>query len=506
MSENGRTPEPIRWLPEGKRGQAPYLVLGGLDALSDLAESGIVRAGRGDVPMSMEPPQVQGWIVRRDKYPIRIRSASVWDLPRDPDAALIAADELAAALAEVGMAAKSPADLGMRIALRSLRRGSLAPRWREIARAAVCSGPMLVARTVGDQVEEWDLRRAFLEGLRGPLPVLNTWHTMPGMPWSALRERPGLVSASVYLARSVDVHPLPTWEGGIRVFARGMLCGTWTIEAVRWAEEQLGAEVVAIHDAALCAQRDAGIAEAIEDLPEILQRPAYTRLWGRACALGGWEGTERDLTGAWAWKWTGGARLGLTADPFHRPDIAAWVTSRNLISVSALAKQLLPGELLAAHVDALWIEWDPSRGGQLPPADWSRWRLKGGPAHGRWRGIGSYDFAGFEARMGLPHLERARMAPEERRTAPEFAAALLGRDWTHVWGDPRDSIGEAIPDWSRSAPLDLQAGREVTFTAPAWDRRVWGDSGGVYTLRPEWEEDEIPTRTVRAGEGSLYVP
>lgn len=504
----GQTPHPIRWLPPSQKGERPYLVVG--PGLPELVEAGIVQPGRGDVPLSQEPPTVTGWEVRRhgkQGRTSRIRGASVWDLPWAPERAMLQAEELIEALDESGFShIKSPAELGVKLAVRRLRRGPLPPRYREPARAAVCSGPMLMCRPKGSTIEEWDLRRAFLEGLRGPLPRLDSWRPASGMPWSELREQAGIVSASVYLDRAPDVHPLPCWHNGIRVFARGMLCGTWTVRALRWAEDRLGAQVVALHDGAICDESDVALAEAIEDLPECLQRLVYTRLWGRACSLGGWEGDERDLSGAWSWRWTGGARLGDTRDPFHRPDVAAWVTGRALVAVSELAAVLLPGELVAAHVDALWIEWSQERAGALPACDWAAWARKGGPAFGTWYGVGWYDFAGFRARMGLPAWERAQTAPSVAPTMrPEASAALLGRDWAHVWG-PLDleSNLEAIPEWSTSAPLTLDEGREVTFNAPSWDGHLWGPSN--YPARLEWEEAEVPTRTVKAGTGALWVP
>ena len=486
----GQEPQRIQELPRLGYGDRGYLCL---DALPSLVGPGRLIEPEHAQATTLEPPEIQGWRVQRPgpREHTTIRPGSVWGLSRCPEEAAIQVLELDNQLQGEGLGRhKSPAGAAVDLALQGIRRGSLLPRYREICRAAVCSGPTLVCQGDGQAIEEWDLRRAYLEGLRGPLPIAWSWRPAPGRPWSGLTGREGVATVSVYLPApegplAADVHPLPTWYGGQRVYATGHLVGTWLIAAIDWAVAHLGAEVLAIHDAALCAVQDAGIAERIEAVAQPLQRLLYTRLWGRALCLGHWEQSGDD-EGERLWSWAGGERLGDAKDPFHRPDIAAYVTGRVAIWLAELACQLYRGELVAAHVDALWIEWHAEREA-LPEADWWRWARKAGPAPGRWTGIGTYEHGGVVARQGVPWWNRARL--------PEVSARALGLH-AREWGAPLGAPGA----WSRQRHLD--AGYELELIAPATDP-LWDQDG--YPLRSEWREHEIPARVVRAGEGPAWA-
>lgn len=348
--------------------------------------------------------------------------------------------ELITACSELeGGASRSAAGTAGKLARKLIPREKmhqLAPQWRTLAHSAIHQGPTVVLRGGCADGIEWDRIGAFLQGMRSPVPV--AWIPWHDTDWSYVEELPdeGIARATCYLDPdrwAGRLPPLPVRTSGGTIYPVGYVSGVWTLGLLRDAAA-MGAEVEHIDEVALaaCEPIHARVADRIDAIKHPgLRKMLYTRYWGRLAFAGGWKGTiekqaDTDVkigTSALWWRWDG-RTLGGTCPPDYRPDQAAFIAAHNHRAVNREADRLPPDALVAAHVDALWI--DASIAHDIDPAP-DGWKIKGrGPL--RWYATGTYTHAGEHHAQGCPgKIDDARMT--------EWVAGGLrdGAEWVRRW-------------------------------------------------------------------------
>jgi hypothetical protein len=278
----------------------------------------------------------------------------------------------------------------------------LRPRWRALAHHAIHPGPQ-VCINAGNNANAVHIDRvqAYLRALVEPVPVWDSWQSLRTGTWAEIRKFEGIVSASVYVHDYVGaLPPLPTTRHGTKSWPTGLVCGTWPISWLRFAEDIHGVLVREIFDCQICnvANTLAPVADKIRSLPDRqLAKLIYTRAWGRWASLGWYaasphrEWAKKKATlnpndrvdGLW-WLWTGKGQASTNCPPDYRPDWAAWVCANNSLAMLTMLSRMDMDTTPLIHVDAIWTnEVDKYRTSNTD------WQVKGiGPL--RAYGIGCY--------------------------------------------------------------------------------------------------------------------
>lgn len=463
--------------------------------------------GPEDEAFGPSPGQVRGAKIRVGKNRVyRVAMAESWGVHRrDPDTVDREVRELRMLAEAAGMRTKASAASTALTAYLDRWDGDLDHplvcqlpcRWRAMAHAAFHGGPIAVLRGGADNAVQIDVRRAYLDALYAPIPVLGTtpsgraggYRVIENATWDQIRTRDGFVDATVRVHTPAEgLPPLPISAPEGIVYANGRLRGCWVIAQVREAEERGQVTVETVHQNAIAREMRplfAEVADFFTGLPDKLAKISYQRYWARWGNPGGWTGTfsetprvgEVPSNGLW-WRYDGVTLLDPNAPRTYRPDIAAFIAALNHRRVmKVLANDLAPASIAAVHVDAIWTtDLEGARQVCARSTGIGGWREKRrGPL--RIWSPGCYDHAGdvaasgYDAAVnGAPTRERVEAwatngNPVGRRLL------LLQRDWT---GDPR-TRAEAT---SRARTLQMETSIAPT-EGPMADDPLWTAGGWV---------------------------
>jgi len=468
----------------------------------------------GDVAFGPSPGEVMGCKIRTGaagRGTIRVLDSRCWGVPdRDPNVCFreiqsIRAQARACDLEPKNSAAATAISAWMdrfdgkddRVSLRQLP-----PRWRGLAHACMHAGPAAVLRASAPFAVHIDRKKAYLAALREPMPVLGLRHegksggfyTHDDRRWSKIRKLEGFVEAQVRISGDPNdpagLPSLPVHATCGTIYPKGFVRGTWTIRAVREAEDRGEVEVVSVEQFAYAPATEpifAELADLFEQLPQPLQKRLYTRFWGKLGSRGGYVATKSaepisgaiPASGLW-WAWEGIEPWSPKARPTYRPDIAAFVLDANQRAVFRDLRRLAPGSVVATHVDAIWTT--DLVGASTLIAEGSgqtgSWRSK---RHGpiRFYGIGMYAHGDRLACSGYNPVSRGPLTPE---TLAAFVRStegsqgrnlLLAREWS---ADPiTDASATSRPlvcDLSHHLPVDGPDVYSEDWTPGGWYRQA----------------------------------
>lgn len=437
------------------------------------------------------------------KSRMKVISSSSWGVTRsDPNGAYRKLQRLYADSLAVGVKPRSSvAATALAVYLERFD-GKLVPqlcqlpsRFRGLAHAAMHGGPIAVLSGGAPDAVQLDVRRAYLAALYQDFPVYGVgsdgkktggWFALSDVPWAKIRNRTGIVDATVRVKVDADpdgLPPLPVHLPIGAVHATGRLRGVWTTEQIRSAEERGEVEVEIVHQGMWAIQTApifAELADFFASLPESLGKRLYTRFWGRLGYRGGYVGrpSETPVEGAvpatnlW-WQW-GGIRIGDPHAPkTYRPDLASFVAAANHTHVIRTMRELAPGSVIACHVDAIWTT--DHEGAERACGDGSAgtWR-KQRSGDLRFYGAGCYEHDGHIAASGYdtgvfgPLTHDSLMSWVKGSTHRRLT--MQTRRWT---ADP------CIDQAARSRPVELQMDTRFQPTegplieAPCWTRTGW---------------------------------
>lgn len=282
----------------------------------------------------------------------------------------------------------------------------LQPRWRWLAHRCIHQGPMVCVTGGSDNATQLDRNSAFLTCLYAPVPVHGTFQ--PGSrKWTRIRRLDGFVSANVTVPDTVylgRIPPLPTKIRGRVIYPVGTFNGQWTIPMLRVAEEECGVIVNSIHESVTC-KVDTLHARAADRIAEIdykrLRKAVYLRYWGRMAYAGGMVGSTAKpniprneiVRFPWStlfWREERDGYGNMSSD--YMPDHSAYIASANSIAMMRMLNRYKPFEVIASHVDAIWVNGSHA-------AD-SGWSVK---SNGKLRffGIGTYVHGSKVGAMGF---------------------------------------------------------------------------------------------------------
>lgn len=381
-------------------------------------------------------------------------------------------------------------------------------RWRALAHASFHGGPIAVLRGGAEHAVSIDVRRAYLDALYQPIPVLgNTpdgkvggYMCLASEDWREIRKREGFVEATVYVRTNpVGLPPLPIHSPQGVIFGNGRIRGAWVISQVRDAEERGEVVVEKVHQHAIARQMRpmfAEVADYFSQLPSKLAKISYQRFWARFGNPGGWTGVvsstprigEHPATGLW-WHYEGVTLFDADASRTYRPDISAFIAAANHRRVmDILGRDLAPESIIATHVDAVWTtdvagaQRICDRGNGI-----GAWRVKKA-GHLRFFGPGCYDHAGDLAASGY---DASTFGPVTRANIESWAqgdgsahrrAVMMQREWV---GDPSRDEGAT----STALELDMPVEDSRVEGPPTW-HEMWTPGGWLRpnyrVLAPEW--------------------
>lgn len=383
--------------------------------------------------------------------------------------------------------ASTAGKVGRKLAIEPNEIRQLAPQYRALAHQAIHQGPTVVLRGGCQEGIEVDRVKAFLQGMRAPVPV--GWTPLLGATWDLIAELPdpGMVRATVWIEPDRckgKLPPLPVKTSGGTVYPVGLVQGCWTLDLLRQAVRLWGVEVRELAEVALaaCEPIHAPAADYIESLPKGIAKDLYTRYWGRLAAVGGWEGTIRESEGAvrldgsdlW-WRWAG-ATIGSHQAPDYRPDQAAFIADSNHRAMNEVIAGLPTDALIAAHVDALWID-QTVMGAETYTAPAGFKEKRRGEL--RFYATGTYDHAGELHAMGCPDDLTGADGPA--KMAAWTAGLKLEGNWIRRWhpmGGPCQTDPGALSD----PPIHTEDHLLPPGAVPPCGSEAWNDRG--------WPTDE----------------
>ena len=222
---------------------------------------------------------------------------------------------------------------------------------------------------------EIDITGAYLNAMSMPLPNLakSMYFYNPEQSWRTIRTNFGFVEALVNVPKSLEkgLPPLPLYNGRGTIYPTGIFRGVWSIDLLRYAEEECGVKVIDTFEHA-CFLRQflepyfqplANQWFRIEN--RSLAKPMYTRFWGKWGNRGGYVGYPARLVGnrdgafpsnGFDWYSSMVEQDEDTEAKPYRPDIAATIAAYNHIAVHRALRILKPESIIAVHVDAIWTD------------------------------------------------------------------------------------------------------------------------------------------------------
>ena len=258
--------------------------------------------------------------------------------------------------------------------------------WREIAHAAFHGGPIACLRGGSEHAVEIDITGAYLDAMAMELPNLNegSYSFDPDRSWSAIKTHFGFVEALVNVPEHLGkgLPPLPLANGRGTIYPTGMFRGVWSIELLRYAEEECGVQVIHTYEHACFVPNSLAtgpmgsgtyllpmfreLANTWFQIPDKdVAKPLYTRFWGKWGNRGGYSGMPANRnticpdgafpTGGFIWS-SNMTEQTDDADQTYRPDISAAIAAKNQIAVHRALRMLKPESIIAVHVDAIWTD------------------------------------------------------------------------------------------------------------------------------------------------------
>ena len=289
--------------------------------------------------------------------------------------------------------------------------GAERPRDRILAHAAVHQGPIAVCRGGAEDCIEIDRIHAFLQGMREGVPL--SLHPRPVEEWERILDssEQGIARAIVWADPSTwrsALGPLPCRSAGGTTYPVGWISGAWSLDLLRGAQI-MGAAVSEVLELATCNIQalHAKAADAIEKVlraDKVAGKLLYTRYWGRLANIGGWIGRTVEEPGAvrhpgsdlW-WRWDG-IELGGPAAPDYQPSHAAFISSSNCLRMMRELDALPAEAVVAAHVDALWLDAAKLPAGWMCPPGFRHVRR----GQCRFMGVGTYRHGDHHVAQGCP--------------------------------------------------------------------------------------------------------
>lgn len=358
--------------------------------------------------------------------------------------------------------------------------GQLPPRWRALAHDAIHQGPVVVARGGAPLAVQWDRSAAFLRALFDGVPVRETWRAAnPATPVDRWIDGDGIARATVRIdprAWEGKIPPLPVRDAGRTFYPAGHSRGAWPIPLLRAAVEH-GAEVIHVAELALCecGPAHAWAGERLQRVADpALRKILYTRYWGRLASLGGYEGSPVDPGDGTVtmfpgsslfWTWTG-KTLGGMFGPDYRPDHAAYIAGRNHVAMSHALAMAPAGEVVATHVDSIWIaseSWTP------PGKEWRDKRR--GPL--RFYGPGTYNHAGKYAAQGREAPIRCDADLDAWAATGNAGNVARDREWIMCDYPATCAAAESDPPVLGAAQLPVYPGGEQGIYSGRFTPRGW---------------------------------
>jgi len=436
--------------------------------------------GPGDTVAGPSPGIVAGIKWRTAKGMGRLIAGSAWGIQDQEDLEELQ-EEWEEESSRYGWGPRWPSTAGS-AATRALGRHlaqageqqQLPPRWRVPSLQGGHTGAAVALRssTPSGKGIELDRVAAYLQELRGPLPVRGSWHSTWGATrsgwWDRHRlnlnrdrgRRLTLVTAHVRIppvhAGGFDLLPIRGALGGTRWggTSESGAIGIWPSAWLAKAEEVSFCEVISVQDAVSCELRPF-LRPLADEIERVEHKPLRKLLYTRAVGMLAYRGWCKGKVTGDGIEWTKKPGLLSTKVPrVYRPDIAGLMWSRNAIRLATLIGQLHGGGLAvaAAHVDAVWCE----RPNEIPKG----WQVK---AEGDLRvyGVGQYDIGDKSGRMG-----------GERKPAPVHLRKYLLSTTDGEWSDDPVTNDSAL---YRTRPV--QAGECPSL--PHSQDRAWQWGGWV---------------------------
>jgi hypothetical protein len=388
----------------------------------------------------------------------------------------------------------------------------LPPRWRELAHASFHGGPIAITKAYHEDLIHIDMRGAYLEAMKRPLPVygldpdtdkkMGGYCTFRNATWEDLQGKTGFAEATVYVKPEVfgpmDVPPLPIrhFSGGAHPV--GFIRGAWPICMLEDAVEAGEVEVVKIHQFAWAPETMPLFEGIAADFQLSRQgKLLYTRFWGKWASKGGYSGHKTDNPpdgsvrshGLW-WEHTGVDGFDYEAPATYRPDLAAMIAGYNHQQIYRVVRRLKKGSIAALYVDAIWTS-DIEGAEKIVEEEAGEWAVKArGPA--RFYGPGVYQHGDRMAAAGYDAAIHGELTPEKLQ---RWAASPMHKGGNlvtnRIWnGHPgRDPTATSIPmktSMSECIPA---------CTGPDVHSEIWTPSGWVHqeTLQKILESDARKT-------------
>lgn len=389
----------------------------------------------------------------------------------------------------------------------------LPPRWRELAHASFHGGPIALTMSSHPDVVHIDMRGAYLQAMREPLPVLGEdekgrkmggYSTFHDADWEDVRGKTGFVEATVLVSRDQfkagDIPPLPIRHFSGSCHPAGIIRGAWPICMVEDAAAAGEVEVLKVHQFCWSNLTMPMFADITDDFRVNRQgKLLYTRFWGKWASKGGFSGMVTDNPpngavrshGIW-WEHEGVDTYDHEAPPTYRPDIAALIAGYNHRQVFRAVRRLKPGSIVSLYVDAIWTS-DIEGAAKIVEESGGEWVVKQrGP--GRFYGPGIYHHGDRMGAAGYDPLLHGELTPERldlwAASPLHKGQTVTNRDWS---ANPATTAGAV------STPLILRDGQcgpacrgpsvnDPCWTSTGWLQRELRDKIEESNLRREFED------------------
>jgi len=439
----------VLYLVSGVESRAIERVMGPADTLTRTARRWVVLTLRG-----LSSGRKGSTAART-----RVYAARSWGMDSGEPAGL--SDELEALQAAVADEGWTWSSTASGQAARLMPRAHQDPAFvRALGHRGLHSGPQRVRRAYSPFAVAVDIRAAYLEALRQPVP--HRWIALSWpMSWRRLRREEGIARVRVRAGSAC----LPE-DDTRNLWPTGTFWTTAPLPVLRAAEDFGNVQVLEVAEAALCSvsRLYAGAAARMDAIQcPVLRKRLYVRSWGRLASTGAWVGRARGTGGipwigsALDWSWDGLGHPWAIHRPEYRPTHAAYISGRCHAMMIEGAAGMEWGSILGEHVDCIWTE-DTDAANALVAS--GQWALKG---TGRLRlyGIGCYDHEGQLGASGYDASKLGELTPRKlQRWASQ--ASISSATWTcrqwdghpaqHRWAlsaahhrDPEESQQQRAP-------------------------------------------------------------
>ncbi len=385
----------------------------------------------------------------------------------------------------------------------------LPPVYRPLIIRGYCGGPIVMSKGEATPCRSLDKVRAYARCMEEAVPVgrpIEVAH----LSWDHLREHVGMVEATIHVAESLDLPPMPVRleKDDLVIYPVGTFRGVWTTRELAAMEDRGDGVVLKTHEAVIFDGQ-----------------PVFAAMMDQ---LAQWEDqgfkqakfTANAFTGKWAQHSTeavycnyspaevrllhprgkiyedeDGIRWVVDPEdlwgkrtPIYRPQISAWIVGNNRASVFDSIRRLEVNSVSYVHIDAIWtsdLTSDPGPG----------WRQEGVYARSRHYAAGIYaeeggsmGHAGIEARPTLDQLDRSM---KQRKDSYNCSATEQSRAWT---ASPNvDPSATSVPLSAQELDLPRRAATSLPRVDPwtdHWTEHGYPTPGSPYYSR-QWERKPV---------------